>query len=483
MTIKRRLFWSNILMIAVPIIATAIVGILCIGFIWISFIHGFGIEIHDQEEFDIVCALVSEKAEDAIKNTSDFSALEPLLDSNGMSVRICSGTEILYSYGNQNTDEALYTAANSLGDGATVTLNGRTLRRNEVRANGASYTLYLTGGYNTIRSYTTLKVIAVLAAILITFTVFLSVLLTNRFLTRFVLKRVEEPLDLLANGVHELRDGNLNYRIAYSHRDEFQPVCEDFNEMAGRLKESVQKLQQQEQSRKELIAGISHDIRSPLTSIQAYVEGLIDGVAKTPESKSRYLQTIKGKAEDLEHIVAQLFLYSKMELGEYPDNSQDLQLDRLIGDTISPLQADYSQKGLEISMHLEPVALHADPIQIERIVTNIIENSLKYTDKAPGHLKITLQKTAAGSQLSFADDGPGVADDALPRLFEVFYRSDPARQNPNQGSGLGLAIVSNIVEHIGGTVQASRSELGGLEICIDFFSEEKDSGEDIDHRG
>lgn len=327
MTIKRRLFWSNILMIAVPVMVTAVVGILCIGFIWFGFINGFGIEIHNREEFDIVCALVSEKAEDAIKKDSDFSVLEPLLDSNGISVRICSGTEILYSYGRQNTDGALYKVANDLGNGATVTQNGRALHRSEVKADGTAYTIYLSGGYNTVRSYSKLKVIAVFAAILIAFTVFLSVLLTNRFLTRFVLKRVEEPLELLANGVHELRDGNLDYRIDYHHRDEFQPVCEDFNEMAVRLKESVQKLQQQEQSRKELIAGISHDIRSPLTSIQAYVEGLIDGVAKTPESKKRYLQTIKTKAEDLEHIVFQLFLYSKTELGEYSDNFKDLRLD------------------------------------------------------------------------------------------------------------------------------------------------------------
>lgn len=483
MTIKRRLFWSNILMIAVPIAATAVVGILCIGFIWISFINGFGIEIHDQKEFDIVCALVSEKTEGAIKGSSDFSALEPLLDSNGMSLRICSDTETVYSYGKQDADNALFAAANSLGNGSTVTQNGRTLHKSEVRANGTAYTLYLSGGYNNIRSYANLKIVAVASAVLIAFTVFLSVLLTNRFLTRFVLKRVEEPLELLANGVHQLRDGNLDYRITYSHKDEFQPVCEDFNEMAVRLKDSVQKLQQQEQSRKELIAGISHDIRSPLTSIQAYVEGLIDGVAKTPESKSRYLQTIKTKAEDLEHIVAQLFLYSKTELGEYPDNSELLRLDRVIADTVSSLQAEYSRKGLEISVRPEPVELYADPIQIERIVTNITENSLKYKNKETGHLNITLRKTATGSELSFTDDGPGVTDDELPRLFEVFYRSDPARQNPNKGSGLGLAIVSNIVEHMGGNVRAQHSEPGGLEIRIEFFSEENKGGENTDYRG
>ena len=102
MTIKKRLFWSNLLMIAVPILATAAVGLLCIGFIWLSFIGGFGIEIHEQEEFDMVCALISEKVEDAGRKDSDFSVLQPLLDSNGMAVRICSGTEVVYAYGEQD---------------------------------------------------------------------------------------------------------------------------------------------------------------------------------------------------------------------------------------------------------------------------------------------------------------------------------------------------------------------------------------------
>lgn len=482
MTIKRRLFWSNILMIFVPVFATALIGIACIGFIWFAFVNGFGIDIHDQEEFDIVCALISEKAEDAIKKDSDFSTFESLLDSNGMTVRICSGREIIYSYGDQSADDdALYTAANSLGDGATVTQNGHVLHRSEIKAKETTYTLYLSGRYNNIHSYANLKIVAAFTVMLIAFAIFLSILLTNRFLTKFVLRRIEEPLDILAGGVHELRDGNLDFRITYHHQDEFQPVCEDFNEMAGRLKESVQRLQQQEISRKELIAGISHDIRSPLTSIQAYVEGLIDGVAKTSESQSRYLQTIKTKAEDLEHIVAGLFFYSKMELGEYQDNSHELCLEQVIADTISPLQEEYFQKGLVISMDLEPVKLYADPVQIARIVTNILENSLKYKNKSQGHLKISLRKTEAGSRLAFADDGPGVADEELPRLFEVFYRSDPARQNPNKGSGLGLAIVAGIVEHIGGSVRALHSELGGLEICIEFLSEEIRHGENTDH--
>lgn len=126
-------------------------------------------------------------------------------------------------------------------------------------------------------------------------TLLLIVFLTNRFLTRFVFRRISEPLTTLAEGVHQIRDGNLTYRIDYRENDEFLPVCEDFNEMAQRLRTAVEQSQKEEESRKELLASISHDIRSPLTSIRAYVEGLTDGVADTPEKQKNYLDTIRKK--------------------------------------------------------------------------------------------------------------------------------------------------------------------------------------------
>lgn len=482
MTVKRRLFLSNILMILVPVISTVLIGLACIGFIWIAMINGVGLGIQDREDFEIACAAVAESVEGSLKKDGNLSVVETLLESNGMSIRICSGNDIFYSYGNEDMqDQALFQAADLLGNGAMVTQGGRSLCVYQESIDGTDYTIYLTGSYQNPHSYSDLKTAVAFSIVIIIFTIFLSILLTNRFLTKFVLKRIEVSLDILASGVHELRDGNLDYQITYDRHDEFQPVCEDFNEMAIKLKESVHQIQQQERSRKELIAGISHDIRSPLTSIQAYVEGLLDGIAKTPEAKKRYLETIKVKAEDLEHIVSQLFLFSKMELGEYAEELCDLRLDKTIADTVNALQEEYQQKGLFIQMNLEPVTIHADPVQIQRITTNILENSLKYKIKAQGNIRIVLKKSEESVLLTFSDDGPGVPEESLPHLFEVFYRSDPARQNPNKGSGLGLAIVANAVQRMGGTVTAVHSTLGGLEIRIIFPEEVKKRGKNIDY--
>ncbi len=317
-----------------------------------------------------------------------------------------------------------------------------------------------------------------MSAIFIVFAVFLSILITNRFLTKFVFKKIEKPLDILSGGVHEIRDGNLDYRIKYTGDDEFAHVCSDFNEMAVRLKQSVELTQKQEKSRKELIAGISHDIRSPLTSIQAYVEGLLDGVAKTPAVQRRYLETIKAKAENLAHIVSQLFLFSQMELGEYPENPSLIRLDKVISEIVS--SEDYKKSGLDISMELIPAEIYADPIQIRRIITNILENSLKYKNKEKGMAWIRLEQTECGLRLTFLDDGPGVPEESLPHLFEVFYRSDPSRQHPDKGSGLGLAIVANAIRRMGGTAQAFCGTPHGLGIRIDLPIKGENHGKNSD---
>lgn len=457
-------------MIAMPVVSAVAIGFMCIGFIWGFLIDRAGIGIRDQNEFDLVCMAVAEVIEHGMEWGTDFSSVETLMDNNGMAVKIVSEGETIYEYGRWDVnDEALFSAAGILDGKSTVTINDRCLFVNTEHLKNMDYIIYLFGNYYGRETYSKLKVSLLFSIVIIVLGTFLSVLLTNRFLTKFVFKRIEEPLDILAGGVREIRDGNLEYRIAYSRQDEFMPVCEDFNEMAVRLKQSVDMMQRQEKSRRELIAGISHDLRSPLTSIQAYVEGLLDGVAQTQEMQKRYLETIRQKAEDMAHIISQLFLFSKMELGEYPEKLSVLSLDEKIKETVSALQEEYRQQGLEVHMELVPVEISADPVYLHRILVNILENSLKYKKDKKGNIWIRLRKTPEGCRLCLADDGPGVPEEALPHLFEVFYRSDPSRQNPGSGSGLGLAIVANAVHRMGGRIQALANEPRGLVICIDFL--------------
>lgn len=467
MTIKKRLFWSNILMIVVPVIVTAIVGLICIGFIWLSLIRGIGFGIHDQEEFDLACEIISEETEGRLGDYSEFDTIETLLANNDMLLLITEDGEDVYSSGKlSDTDIKMKASVDYMSGNVTMTQDNRAMYVKKVAKDGKEYSIYIVGNFVNVRTYANLKTGIIFSIIIIAFTIFISILFTDRFLIRFVFRRIEEPIDILVNGVHELSCGKLDYRIEYSADDEFTQVCNDFNEMADRLKSSIEKIKQQEQSRKELIAGISHDIRSPLTSIQAYVEGLMDGIANTPEKQQFYLQTIKNKAESMSHMVSQLFLFSKMELGEYIEHPIVMQLDEVIQRTVDGLKDEYERKGLRIYTDLKAVKVNADLVQVERIVTNIISNSLKYKDKEQGQINITMDEDGSRCRIVFADDGPGVQPEALSHLFEVFYRSDPSRTNTDKGSGLGLAIVANAVENMGGTVRAENGIDNGLVITI-----------------
>ncbi|ABX41840.1 sensor histidine kinase [Lachnoclostridium phytofermentans] len=472
-TIKKRLVISNILMILVPVVITAFIGFVCVGIIWVSVTHGMGLGFEDSEDFYNASRNITMIIEKSLEKgthinlAEDLKGISEMLDKNALTLFVDFSGENLYRYGHTtDADGTLLEAVEVLGGEGFVSNGSRELYIQQSEIDGSAYRIALFASPSEL-SYNTLKVAIVLSTIILLSVVFFSIRLTNRFLTKFVFQKIERPLDILSNGVMQISNGNLEHRIDYEYQDEFAPVCADFNEMAARLKASVELTEQHEQSRKELLVGISHDLRSPLTSIRAYVEGLLDGVAKTPEAQRGYLEIIRSKAEDIDRMLTKIFLFSKMELGEYPDNPELLYLDDEVRQLVRALGTEYEEKGLVLSAgDLVPATVSADPDQLRRVLTNIMENSVKYKTKDVGTLTISLQEEDSGYRLSLCDDGPGVSEAALPHLFEVFYRSDPSRQNPHRGSGLGLAIAANAIQRMKGTIEAKVSGNGGLEIVI-----------------
>ncbi|KEZ89231.1 sensor histidine kinase [Lacrimispora celerecrescens] len=472
-TIKKRLVISNILMIIVPVIITSFIGIICAGILWFVVTSGAGLGFNDSEDFYKASRGISMIVEKSLKKdkhenlVKDLSWISGILDENAMALSVDSSGKTLYQYGRATEADGILMEAEAILGGKGFVSNGtRELYVQQVENNGAVYRIAIFASPSEL-SHRTLKVVLVILAFILMFAILISILITNRFLTKFVFQKIEHPLDILSDGVRQISDGNLEHRIVYECQDEFAPICADFNEMAARLKASVELTKQHEQSRKELLAGISHDLRSPLTSIRAYVEGLLDGIAKTPETQKGYLEIIKNKAEDIDRMLSKIFLFSKMELGEYPDNPELLRLDDEVRQFIRALGTEYEEKGLVLSANaLVPATVLADPDQLRCVLTNIMENSAKYKTKVTGTLTISLREDKGGYRLSLCDDGPGVPKEALSHLFEVFYRSDPSRQNPHRGSGLGLAIAANAILRMKGTIEAKTGKNGGLEIVI-----------------
>lgn len=260
----------------------------------------------------------------------------------------------------------------------------------------------------------------------------------------------------------------ITYRIVYKEKDEFLPVFKDFNQMAERLQQSIEQIEREERNRKELIAGISHDLRTPLTSIKAYIEGLIEGIAQTPERQQKYMQTIREKANDIDRMVDKLFLFSKLDLGDSPFYPEPISVAEALNSLISENAEAYAKQGMMITLEEIPEActVYADPVQFRNAITNLLENSLKYKDAPEVQVRIRCTETDSDATIIVSDNGPGVPEEALPKLFDVFYRSDPARSNPQSGSGLGLAITAKILERFGGSIRAEQETPKGLRILL-----------------
>jgi signal transduction histidine kinase len=292
------------------------------------------------------------------------------------------------------------------------------------------------------------------------------ILITNRTLTRRVAKSITAPLDTLAYGVKEIHDGNLSFRLGYLGKDEFSAVCGDFNQMAERLEYLETTRQRDEETRRELIAGISHDLRTPLTAIKAYLEGIEKGVAETPEQRERYFGIIGNKVDDLEHIIEQLFLFSKLDADSFPVNPEITNLEALVQKVLEDMGEDYLLRGLRIVLEsfAPDVSAYADPVLLRGVIANILENSARYKTKETGTVSVSLQHMERYAILRITDDGPGVPEDALHKLFDVFYRADPSRSAI--GNGLGLAISAKATERMGGRIHAELPPDGGLAIVL-----------------
>jgi len=311
-----------------------------------------------------------------------------------------------------------------------------------------------------------LKSIVAVVALVLLAAVVLSVFFTDRFLTKFVLVHVTRPLDQLSAGVEQIRAGNLAYRIDYQEHDEFRPVCDAFDEMALRLKQSVENDRRGEQARKQLIAGMSHDLRSPLTSIRGYAEGLRDGVASSEDAKARYLDVILDKTSVIEYRLSQLLTMTKLDMDEYPLEMRAVWLDRFVTAFLQRKEGQLYEQGMDVTACVDHVAALADTGELERILTNVRENSLRYRERERVAVCVNVRDTSDAAELSVEDDGPGVPDESLERIFDVLYREDTARSELREGSGLGLAIVAASAGRMHGTVHAERSPQGGLSVIV-----------------
>jgi signal transduction histidine kinase len=291
--------------------------------------------------------------------------------------------------------------------------------------------------------------------------ILLALIISNGLLTYFVSKSIIKPINELSEAAEQISKGNLDFQIEPTGKDELGKLAETFEQMRFKLKESAEMQRKYEENRKELIANISHDLKTPITSIKGYVEGIRDGVANTPEKMDRYIQTIYKKAVDMDHLIDELFLYSKLDLHRVPFEFEIVDLKSYLTDYIEELRFDVEKDGVVVTFHAEKGAYQvlADREQLKRVITNVVQNSLKHMNKLEKHIHIHLLLENNNVIVQIKDNGIGIPEEDLPLIFDRFYRADPSRNTGTGGSGLGLAIVKRIIEEHGGDIWAE-SKLG-----------------------
>jgi len=312
----------------------------------------------------------------------------------------------------------------------------------------------------------------------------LAVLITNGLLAILSAKGILEPLKKLRTATHEIRDGNLEFEIGYKSKNEIGQVCSDFDEMRRRLKQSVESQQRYEENRIEMIAGISHDLGTPLTSIKGYTSGLIDGIADTPEKRAHYLKTIYNTANDMDKLVSELSMSSKLDLNKIPFYFEKIDISDFFEDCKEELETTLGRYKITTGLNNScptNTFVSIDTTQFRRAVMNIIDNSIKYkrTDITDSRVIINLSlEEIKYLKIVINDNGLGVPENELEKIFFRFYRSDKARTNVASGSGLGLAITRQIIERHNGKIWAQKGDLEGLAINILLPLIEKRGAED-----
>jgi len=328
-------------------------------------------------------------------------------------------------------------------------------------SDGAEGSLFIVTHIRNIISKTLLVDMLIAIVIILVF--------TSILLTRWIHKGVFLPVNELNLAMQNIAEGNLEYRLSEDNKGEIGELYHNYEEMRLRLKESTEENFQQEKQNRELVSNISHDLKTPITAIKGYVEGIMDGVADTSEKMDKYIKTIYNKANDMDRLINELTIYSGINSNRIPYNFHRINVTDYFRDCVEEVGLDLDSKNIALNysnLTSSDTFIIADPEQMKRVINNIIGNSVKYLDKEHGVIDIRILDELDSIRVEIEDNGKGIAAKDLPNIFERFYRTDSSRNSSQGGSGIGLSIVKKIVEDHGGYIWATSKEGEGT--CMHF---------------
>ena len=287
----------------------------------------------------------------------------------------------------------------------------------------------------------------------------------------WIYKRILVPLDKLQTATKRIADGDLDYQLDEKDFSEIPFLYNDFERMRIKLKEDEEEKKLSEDAAKELVSNISHDLKTPLTAIRGYVEGILDGVASSPQKTRDYLNTIYNKTNDMTSLIDELLYYSQVAEKHMSYKYEKIYVKDFFDEYVKDLYLELETIKIKFEYIVNVgrnTVIDMDKEQIKRALNNIVSNAVKYMDKEEPEIHFRVTETSDAINIQISDNGRGIDEKDLPHIFERFYRSDVSRNTKLGGSGIGLSIVKKVIENHEGSVVAMSKPGVGTEVGIEL---------------
>lgn len=277
-----------------------------------------------------------------------------------------------------------------------------------------------------------------------------------------------EPISEVMRQTERMTEGDFDVNIPDVGMDEIKELASRIEALRLRLKKEIYINKKAAESRKFLISSMSHDLRTPVTALKGYLEGILDGVADTEEKRRMYVEKSLEKTELISHMISDLLLYSRLDQNQVEFKYQVIDICEYLAALAEENRVIFKRQKKEIVFESGEVcacSVRVDVEQLDRVMGNVIENALRYTEEGKGRVEILLRETGSGVIAEVKDNGAGVSEEDLPKIFDRFYRGEKSRQIKGS-SGLGLAISKQIIENMGGLIWATGKSGEGMSILI-----------------
>lgn len=470
MTIKKRIFYANTFMVFISLIILLGIGGGLISLFKDEFLNRYGgISKLSDNSYEVRSLLQGFK-----KYEEDWDSAADALSGYNFRLNVSTASD-KNCYKNLRFNEweaveSVLTAEKNKNRVDIYLIEGVTILTTQYEVNGTVYDVYASNCPDEISFWGMDRGMFEMFLIIFLVIGFLSIaliLLCSQFFTKYLIRKISEPIEKLGTAAERISAGDLSVPINYQKEDEFKNVCDSFDLMQKNLKEGMEKNAAYERARTEMISGISHDLRTPLTSVKGYIKGMMDGIANTEDKRRQYLEIAYKKSCDMDVLLSKLFYFSKLETGNMPFFCRKTNMNTFLQQYVSDKQKEPEMKQVTVILKQEDaneVWCSIDKEQFTRVFDNLLENSIKYGGRPDMlHICFNLKKVEKQIVIEVSDNGNGVQEEKLPHIFEQFYRGDEARVSAD-GSGLGLYVCRYIVTAHEGEIQAYNDN--GLHIRI-----------------